>query len=175
MTKLLLIITIILRIFGLAAEEREDYYVFSFDDFTIVPGYDDVDFLRLTFDPDLPDMLAPGKTLEGRDMFFWDDFFACIDVKNETDEEIFIGQAKLTKFIYYLSNYPFDTYKLDGIELSESVKENCERFRGEYVERNGYACAIGRKVYGKKNVVILYGDIFGIDQDKLDHIEIYVE
>ena len=65
--------------------------------------------------------------------------------------------------------------KINGIELSNSVKENCEMFSGEYIERNGYACAFGQEAGDKDNVVVLYGDLFAIDQDKLDHVEIYVE
>ena len=67
------------------------------------------------------------------------------------------------------------TYKLDGIELSSSVKENCRMFDGEYIERNGYACLITRQVDQKLNVVILHGDILNMDQDELSRIEIYVE
>ena len=48
-------------------------------------------------------------------------------------------------------------------------------FEGEYISRNGYACAFGKNVHGKKNVVVLYGDILAMDQDELSHMEIYVE
>ena len=55
------------------------------------------------------------------------------------------------------------------------MKKNCETFNGEYIERNGYACAFGKNVHGRDSIVILYGDILGIDQDELSHLEIYVK
>ena len=155
--------------------QREDFYIFSFDDFTIAPGYDDIEFIRLIFDCDLPDHLSAGETLKDQDLFFWNSYFADIDITNQKKEEIEIDQALVTRLIFYLSNYPASVYKIGDIELSESVRENCSIFEGEYIERNGYACAFGKKSAGRDNVVILYGDIFGIDQDKLDHVEIYVE
>ena len=131
--------------------------------------------MRLVFDMDLPDTLAPGQKLSDQEVFFWNRYFGSVDIENDKKERISIGQAKITRLIFYLSNYPASVYKLSGTELKNSVKENCEIFSGEYIERNGYACAFGKQDAGKKQVVILYGDIFGIDQDKLDHVEIYVE
>ena len=155
--------------------QRDDYYVFSFDDFSLVPGYDDVEFMRLVFQMDTPEKLSAGEKIENIDVIFWDRYFASVDIENSGKKEIDATAAKVTRLVYYIDNYTFSRYALDGIELSESVKENCEKFNGEYVERNGYACAFGKKVKDKENIVILYGDILGIDQDKLDHLEIYVK
>ncbi|MBR4471217.1 MAG: hypothetical protein IKS54_07925 [Erysipelotrichaceae bacterium] len=174
MKKLFSVLLISILLCG-CMSQREDYYIFSFDDFTITPGYDNVEFMKLIFDVDLPDRLSAGETLKDQDVFFWNSYFADIDVTNQKKEEIRINEAVVSRLIFYLSNYPASVYKIGNIELSESVKENCRIFEGEYIERNGYACAFGKKSAGKNNVVILYGDIFGIDQDKLDHVEIYVE
>lgn len=176
MKKLFLILLITLLIGGCTRPaEREDYYIFSFDDFTIAPGYDDVEFMRLIFDVDLPETLEAQQQLKDREVYFWDSYLADIDVRNDTKKAIETKQATISRLVFYLSNYPNAAYKLSGIELKDSVKENCELFKGQYIERNGYACAFGRNAGGDKNVVILYGDLFAIDQDKLDHIEIYVE
>ncbi|MBQ9425851.1 MAG: lipoprotein [Erysipelotrichaceae bacterium] len=172
---LLLLIATLLSGCMLVKPEREDFYIFSFDDFTIAPGYDDVEFMRLVFDLDLPDQLAAKEKLSEREVFFWDRYFAEVDIENNKDEETDISEAVITRFVYYLSNYPASVYKINDIELCDSVKQNCEMFSGEYIERNGYACAFGQKSAGRNQTVILYGDIFGIDQDKLDHVEITVE
>ena len=173
MKKLLTLIAIAFLLTG--CSQREDYYVFSFDDFTIAPGYDDAEYLRLTFDLKLPEKLQAQAKLEDIEVYFWDNYFASVDLENDSRKEINIDKAKVSRLIFYLSNYPASVYKLGDIELKSSVKENCEIFKGEYIERNGYACAFGQKVGDKENIVILYGDIFNVDQDKLDHIEIYVE
>ena len=48
-------------------------------------------------------------------------------------------------------------------------------FKGEFIERNGYACVIGQVVNNHNNVIILSGDYLGIDQDELSRIEVFVE
>ena len=48
--KKLILIPLLLLLCSCDVVLREDYYVFSFDDFTIAPGYDNVDFMRLVFD-----------------------------------------------------------------------------------------------------------------------------
>ena len=35
--------------------EREDYFVLEFDDYSLAVGYDDVNYLKLVFEADLPD------------------------------------------------------------------------------------------------------------------------
>ncbi len=176
MKKLFLILLLSVLISGCTRPiEREDYYIFSFDDFTIAPGYDDVEYMRLIFDVELPETIEAQQLLKDREVFFWNTYLADIDVLNGTKKPISSDQAGVSRLVFYLSNYPDVPYRLSGIELKDSVKENCETFGGEYIERNGYACAFGKKVGKKKNIVILYGDLFAVDQDKLDHIEIYVE
>ncbi|MBQ1483571.1 MAG: hypothetical protein IIZ28_08395 [Erysipelotrichaceae bacterium] len=174
MKKLLSLFLIPLLLCGCTVE-REDYYIFSFGDYTIAPGYDDAEYLELIFELDLPETLEPNETLEKKEVHFWGDYLADVDLSNDGKKTIPIGEAKVTRFVLYLANFPDAVYRIDGQELSPSVRENCEKFSGEYIERNGYACVFGKKSGKKKNVVILYGDLFAIDQDALDHVEIYVE
>ena len=47
MKKILIVISLLLLC---SCSKREDYYVFSFDDISITPGYDTVEFMRLVFD-----------------------------------------------------------------------------------------------------------------------------
>ena len=155
--------------------EREDYYVFSFDGFTITPGYDDVEYMKVIFGVKAPEMLEAHQVIEGNEVYFWDHYLAEIDIENDSKKEIPCDQAVVKKIIFYLSNYPDAVYKIGDTELSQSIRENCNTFNGEYIQRNGHACAFGQEVGGKKNIVILYGDLFAVDQDKLHHVEIYVE
>ena len=173
MRKILSLLLIAFVLFG--CSQREDFYVFSFDELTLAPGYDDVEYLRLVFECDLPESLEAGEKLSDVELYFWGEYFGTVDIVNDSKKEITIEKGKISRLILYLDHFHGDRYKLSDTDLSESVKENCEMFSGEYIERNGYACAFGKTVGKKKNVVILYGDIFGLDQDRLDHIEIYVE
>ena len=173
--KKILLLLMTLFLFCACGNRREDWYVFSFDDYTIAPGHDNVAFLRLVFETDLPKEFAPGEKREDVKLYFWKDEFARIDLQNPKSRTISADDAIVTRFIYYLDQNPRYVFRIDGQELSSSVKENCQLFHGEYVERNGYACAFGRIVHGQKNVVILYGDYLALDQDALNHIEIYVE
>ena len=174
MKKLLLLAISLLLLSGCTIE-REGHYIFSFGDYTIAPGYDDVEYTRVIFDLDLPETLEAKQVLKDNKVYFWNRYLADIDIANDSEKQIVADKAKVTRFVFYLSNFPDVVYKIDDIELSSSVKENCEKFGGEYIERNGYACAFGKKTGKKNNIVILYGDIFAVDQDKLDHVEIYVE
>ncbi len=174
--KKLILIPLLLLLCSCDVVLREDYYVFSFDDFTIAPGYDNVDFMRLVFEVrNSKDTLESKEEEKDIDVYFWNEFMGKIDIVNDTKKPVSVEEATVSRFELYLDNIPFDTLKLNDIELSESVKTNCETFGGEYIQRNGYACAFGQKSHGKDNVVILYGDILALDQDKLSHLEIYVK
>ena len=174
--KKLILIPLLLLLCSCDVVLREDYYVFSFDDFTIAPGYDNVDFMRLVFEVrNSKDTLESKEEEKDIDVFFWNEYMGKIDIINDTKKPVSVEEATVSRFELYLDNIPFDTLKLNDIELSESVKTNCEAFGGEYIQRNGYACAFGQKSHGKDNVVILYGDILALDQDKLSHLEIYVK
>ena len=174
--KKLILIPLLLLLCSCDVVLREDYYVFSFDDFTIAPGYDNVDFMRLVFEVrNSKDTLESKEEEKDIDVFFWNEYMGKIDIINDTKKPVSVEEATVSRFELYLDNIPFDTLKLNDIELSESVKTNCETFGGEYIQRTGYACAFGQKSHGKDNVVILYGDILALDQDKLSHLEIYVK
>ena len=173
MKKLLLIIFCILLCS--CRPERDDYFVLDFDEYSLAVGYDDVNYLKLVFEADLPEEMEANEILKDVEMSFWGNYFADIDLKNPIDETISPDDAVITGLDLYLPNAGMTTYKLDGIELSSSVKENCKAFDGEYIERNGYACLITRQVDDTLNVVILHGDILNADQDELSRIEIYVE
>ena len=174
MRKLLSVLLMMLLLGG-CMNEREDYYIFSFGDYTLTPGYDNMEYARLIFDLQLPETIGANSRIEKNEVYFWDHYLCDLDLINESKKEIPIDEAIISSADFYLSNYPLDSYKISDIELSDSVKENCEKFSGKYVDRNGYACIFGKQVGKKDNIVILYGDIFAIDQDKLYRIKIYVE
>ena len=174
MKKLFSLLSIILLLCGCDIE-RSEYYVFSFDDYTVCPGYDDVEFMRLVFDVDARGKLDADEKLEDVKIVFWGRHFADVDISNPTEKQIDIEQGKITRIDMYLDELGSYTYKIDDVVLSSSVKENCDMFNGEYIERNGYACVFGKVVDDRNNVVILHGDILKPDQDELSRIEIYVE
>ena len=174
MKKLLLVILLIL-ISACNSVKREDYYIFSFNNYTLSVGYDDVEFLRLTFDLDVKDELETQESIEDIELYFFDVPFAQIDICNPGKKAVTSDKAIVTRFKYYLDDFPMQTYQIDGIPLSTSISENCETFHGEYIDRNGKACIFGKKVNGKDNVVLLKGDMLNIDQDELESIEIYVK
>ncbi|MBQ2582957.1 MAG: hypothetical protein II577_03550 [Erysipelotrichaceae bacterium] len=174
MKKILLILLTIFLCNG-CADPRSDYYVLSIDDYTLTPGYDDAEYLRLAFDMDIKDTLEPGERLEGVDLDLWKYHVCTIDLVNPKKKSVPSDEAVLQKLDLFVGNLPAEKYAIDGIVLSSSVKENCQNLGGEYIERNGYACVIGKKVHGQDNIVILSGDILNIDQDELHRIQIYVE
>ena len=90
-------------------------------------------------------------------------------------KEISKEKAVLTKLTVYLNDLGNRQFKLNGEVLDQSVKKNCEKFSGTYIEKNGYACVIQTQNKNELNVVELYGDYLNIDQDQLDHLVIYVK
>ncbi|MBO4919062.1 MAG: hypothetical protein J5365_02790 [Erysipelotrichaceae bacterium] len=174
MKKLLLVILLIL-ISACSNVKREDYYIFSFNDYTLSVGYDDVEFLELTFDLDVKDELEMQESVEDIDLYFFGAPFAKADVFNPGKKTVASEKAIITRFKYYLDDFPMQSYQIYGIPLSVRIKENCETFHGEYIDRNGKACLIGKKANGKDNVILLKGDMLNINQDELESIEIYVK
>ncbi len=79
----------------------------------------------------------------------------------------------VTKITYYIDDLESEVY-INGYSI-ESIKETCEHFSGDYIEKNGHACVFGKMVNGYENYVILYSDILSDDLDKVDRIEIYYE
>lgn len=158
-----------------ACTNREDYFVFSFDDYSLSVGYDNVEFLDLVFNVDAPNTLDPYETLKDVEVTFWKNYFADVDITNYRKKPCDLYDGVITRLDIFLDNIEMEEFKLDDRKLSSSVKDNCRKFDGEYIERNGYACVIVKQVKDKNNVVILYGDILKPDQDELSRIEIYVE
>lgn len=173
--KKLLVLLLLILISACNTVKREDYYVFSFNDYTLSVGYDDVEFLQLAFYLDVKNELEAQESIEDITLYYFDIPFAKADLYNPGKKAETTDKAVITRFKYYLDDFPMRSYQIDGIPLSTSIKENCETFHGEYTDRNGTACLFGKKVNGQDNAVILRGDMLNIDQDELESIEIYVK
>jgi len=174
MKKILLIFLTLLLCNG-CADPRNDYFVLSVDDYTLAPGYDNVEYLRLAFELDVKDTLQPEEKLSDVELNLWKYYVGDIELTNPKKKEISSNEAVLTRLDLFVGNTPAESYALNGTILDRSVKKNCEMFGGEYIERNGYACVIGQKTHSQDNIVILSGDILNEDQDELHRIQIYVE
>ena len=124
---------------------------------------------------DIKDTLEAKERLEDVELNLWKYYVGTIDLANPKKKQISSDEAVLQRLDLFVGNLPAEQYAIDEIVLSSSVKENCRNLGGEYIERNGYACVIGKKVHGQDNIVILSGDILNIDQDELHRIQIYVE
>ena len=79
----------------------------------------------------------------------------------------------LGKVVLYLNDVDGHVY-LNDYELN-SIKDTCSAFSGEYIEKNGHACVIGKRIKKHDNYVVLYGDILSDNIDKVDRIEVYYE
>ncbi len=79
----------------------------------------------------------------------------------------------VSKITYYIGDLDGDLY-LDNYKLT-SIKETCDYFSGDYVEKNGHSCIFGKRVHNHDNYVIIYSDILSDDLDQIDRIEIYYE
>lgn len=79
----------------------------------------------------------------------------------------------VNKVIYYVDDLDTDLY-INDYKLSD-IKETCDYFSGEYIEKNGYACIFGNVVKGHDNYVIIYSDILSDDLNQIDRVEIYYD
>lgn len=79
----------------------------------------------------------------------------------------------VSKITYYVGDLDGDAY-INDYKLS-GIKESCDYFSGDYIEKNGHACIFGKRLNGHDNYVILYSDILSDDLDQIDRIEIYYE
>lgn len=172
MKKILLVLLLCLSL--VSCKTRDDYFVLEIDDYSIAVGNDDVKFLSIAYDLDLPEKLEANQSIENIDLRIWNKRLGEVTITNIKNKEIETSKALLTNATFYLEELNGSVLKIDGIELKKSVKENCNSFNGTYIERNGYACVIEKDVGKKKNTILLFGNIYNIDQDQLDRIEISI-
>ena len=169
-----LLVVLLLFICG-CSSRRNEYYNFHFDDYSIVVGYDDLEYIDLVFDYEIKDELDKKEKIEKIELSFWGKYFGDIDIENESNRKVKSSKGVVKRLDIYFDNLDFEIYKIDNFELSSSIKENCDAFNGRYVNNNVPACVISKQVDDKNNIIIMHGDIFNIDQDELSRIEIYVE
>ena len=173
MKKLSIILLILLLLCGCSS--RSDYFDLGIDDYSITVGYDDCEYLKLAYDFDVKQQLAEKQVIDDVNIYLFDDLLGVGQITNPKNKVIENKDGILSKLVVYLNDLNGRKLKLNSQELDESIKTNCDSFNGTYVEKNGYACIIENNVDDKLNVVELYGDYLNIDQDKLDHIVIYVK
>ena len=154
---------------------KQDYYELTVDNYSITVGYDNSEYLKVLYDYDLIDELKPNEVIEDVNLYLLDSLFASAQFSNSKNKYISSDKARLTKIVVYINDLKGRTFKINGIQLDDSVKNNCETFNGNYINKNGRACVIENKVANELNVIELHGDYLNIDQDKLDHIIIYVK
>ena len=127
------------------------------------------------FDVYGPETIGANQTVEDVEMYFWDKYFATVDITNPKSKDLDGNKAVVTKLDFYLVNHQAETYMLNGVVLSDSVKESCQLLEGEYFDNYAPSCVIVRKADGKHIIAELHGDILAINQDKLSRVLIYVE
>lgn len=171
MKKLIVILLILLT----ACARKEDYYQLSIDDYSVTVGYDDGKYMKIAYDYDIKDEFEANEIVKDVDIYLNDKLLGAGDFTNNKNKVISSDSAKLTKLTLYLNDLDGRTFKLNGEPLDTSIKTNCEKYNGTYIEKNGYACVIQSEIGKELNVVELYGDYLNLDQDQLDHIVIYVE
>lgn len=173
MKKVINILIILLLLCG--CQKREDYFVLSVDGYSVAPGYDNLDYLDVVFDYNIKNSLQANEEIKNIDMYLLGDNFGVMDIINYEDKEIESSQAIISSLTIYLNDFTNRFFYLDGIKLDSSIKSNCDRFNGTYIEKNGYACVIEKNIKDKLCVCKLHGDYLNINQDELDHIIVYVK
>ncbi|MBR0462622.1 MAG: hypothetical protein IJJ00_07915 [Erysipelotrichaceae bacterium] len=143
--KKLLLLLLIVIISGCAAK-REDFYSLSFDGNDIAVGYDGTEML---------------DGVSGIDNYAY--------YLNDKEEKI------ISRLVIYLDDLNDPLVYIDDYPLNKGIKESCADLDGELIEKNGYACFIGKEVYKRENYIILYGDILDDDIDEIDRIEAYYD
>lgn len=154
---------------------RSDVYKLTIDDYVISVGYDDAKYLKFAYNMDLPENFEAKQVIDDVNIYLLDDLFAVGQFTNNKNKQIQSDDATLTKLTIYLKDLGNRTFMIDDVELDSSIKTNCNNLNGTYINKNGYACVIETNKHNKHNVIELYGDYLDIDQDKLDHLVIYVD
>lgn len=164
----------LLMIFLLCScSNKDDFFTLAIDNYHFTIGYDDVNYLKLTFNLDIKEELNTNEKIKDIDVSFLDKLFCRVDIENNTNKQINSNNAIISKLVVYLNDIGNRTYKIDDTQLDSSVKSNCNKLNGKLIEKNGYACIIEKANNDSLSVVELHGDILNIDQDILDHIVIY--
>ena len=171
MKKILFILLLLLA----SCTFKQDYFSLSIDDYTISVGYDDAEYLDVAFNFDMKEELMPNEVIKDIDIYLFDSLLGVGEFTNKKSKENGSDKAVLSKITIYLEDLKGREFKLNGESLDSSIKKNCDRYNGTYISKNGYACVIENKVQDELNVVELHGDYLNLDQDKLNHIIIYVE
>lgn len=156
-------------------QKREDFFELSVDNYSITVGYDSADYLKTIFDIDLKEEFEGYEKVKDVDINLFNKQFAVGDFSNSNKKPKSSKDITLSKLTIYLNDLEGRTFKLNGEQLDTSIKNNCSKYGGTYIEKNGYACVIESNVDDKLNVVEMYGDYINIDQDQLDHITIYID
>ena len=151
-----IIVLIVLVILIGCSTKKEDYYNFSIDNYNITIGYDDYDYLSTVFDIGEEEFTLVNKHFANYE-------YGIIDKKEV-----------ITYLEFYIKDFG-SIYKIDDIELSKSIKQNCESFAGEYIDKKTKGCIIQKQVGDYTNAIILSGDILNDDLDELSKIEIYIK
>lgn len=158
-----------------ACASRQDFYELSIDDYSITIGYDNGEYLDLTFDYDIKEELNENEVVKDVNMYLMNDLLGVGEFTNPKNKAKSYKECILSKLTVYVNDLGGRSFKLNGEPLDDSISNNCAKYQGTYIQKNGCACVIETNNKGKHNVVELYGDYLNIDQDKLDHIVIYVD
>lgn len=162
-------------VFVSGCTKREDYYELGIDDYSIVVGYDTSSNLSSIFDYDIKDTLIENEVIDNVDMYLINNFVGVGEFSNPKSKQIDSSDTILTSLTIYLNDLPERKFRINGMVLDSSIKANCTRYNGTYIEKNGYACVIESNVNDKLNVIEMHGDYLNLDQDILDHLTIYVK
>ena len=137
MRKLLSVLLMMLLLGG-CMNEREDYYIFSFGDYTLTPGYDNVEYARLIFDLQLPETIGANSRIEKNEVYFWDHYLCDLDLINESKKEIPIDEAIISRLdtgaasIIFFPNEIFSHY-INYIDTEKQMLVSYSNGYGPYV------------------------------------------
>lgn len=158
-----------------ACSLKEEYFELGIDDYVIRVGYDDSEYMDIAFDFDMKHEFQAQETVDNVEIKLSNNLLGVGEFTNYSSKTKPSNKAILTSLTIYLDDLGDREFKLNGEPIESSIKANCNKFNGTYVEKNGYACVIENKIRDKLNVIELYGDYLNIDQDRLDRIEIYIK
>lgn len=158
-----------------ACAKREDYFELGIDDYSISVGYDNCKYLDVAYDFNIKEQLEENEVVEDVNIYLFDKLLGVVNITNPKKKTVSYEKGIITRLELYINDLKGRSFKLNGQELNKSIKTNCDKFNGTYIEKNGYACVIENNVNDELNVVEMHGDYLNMDQDELDHIIIYVE